>query len=64
MAAAARAVGLVGVSTDERPVEVGVTQPEQLVRCRLGHPIFASWLDRLGPIMRPYRPVVVLSSAR
>lgn len=75
MAEAARAAGLTGAGTYERPVDVGITQPEQLVRYRLGHPIFAGWLDRIGPgraaglarkateairpIMRPYRPVVV-----
>jgi hypothetical protein len=63
--------GLTGVSTHERPVDVGVTQPEQLVSYRLGQPLFASWLDTIGParaeslarqatatirpIMRPYR---------
>jgi ubiquinone/menaquinone biosynthesis C-methylase UbiE len=80
MAAAARAAGLTGVSTHERPVDVGVTQPEQLVSYRLGQPLFASWLDRIGlaraeglarqaaeairPIMRPYRPVVVFLTAQ
>jgi SAM-dependent methyltransferase len=73
--AAAPAAGLTGVSTHERPVDIGVTQPEQLVSYRLGQPLFASWLDTIGParaeilarqatatirpIMRPYRPVVV-----
>ena len=80
MAAAARAAGLTGVSTQERPVDVGVTRPEQLVSYRLGQPLFASWLDRIGParaeglarqaaeairpIMRPYRPVVVFLAAQ
>jgi SAM-dependent methyltransferase len=77
MAGAARAAGLAGVSTDERPVDVGVTQPDQLVSYRLAHPAFAGWLDRIGPdraeslarqaaeavrpVMRPYRPVVVFA---
>jgi ubiquinone/menaquinone biosynthesis C-methylase UbiE len=80
MAAAARAAGLTGVSTQERPVDVCVTQPEQLVSYRLGQPIFASWLDHIGParaerladqaaqtirpIMRPYRPLVVFLAAK
>ena len=80
MAAAARAAGLTGVSTQERPVDVGVTRPEQLVSYRLGQPLFASWLDHIGParaerladqaaqtirpIMRPYRPVVVFLAAQ
>jgi SAM-dependent methyltransferase len=80
MAAAAAAAGLTGVSTQERPVDVGVTQPEQLVRYRLGEPMFADWLDHIGParaerladqaaqairpIMRPYRPVVVFLAAQ
>jgi ubiquinone/menaquinone biosynthesis C-methylase UbiE len=80
MAAAARSAGLTSVSTQERPVDVGVTQPEQLVSYRLGQAIFASWLDRIGPsraerlarqaaqtirpIMRPYRPVVVFLAAQ
>jgi ubiquinone/menaquinone biosynthesis C-methylase UbiE len=80
MAAAARAAGLTRVNTEERPVDVGVTQPEQLVSYRLGQPLFANWLDRIGParaerlaeqaartirpIMRPYRPVVVFLAAR
>jgi hypothetical protein len=56
-------------------VDVGVIEPEQLVDYRLGHPIFADWLDAVGPhraaqltklvtqairpTMRPYRPRVV-----
>jgi SAM-dependent methyltransferase len=80
MAATARAAGLTHINAEERPVDVGVTQPHQLVRYRLGHPIFADWLDTLGPsrtrafateaehairkLMRPYRPVVVFLRAR
>ena len=30
------------VAADERPVDVGVTEPAQLVRYRLGHPAFAA----------------------
>ena len=79
MGAAARATGLVGIVVEERPVDVGVTEPESLVSYRLGHPIFAGWLDRIGPrraagiasraaaairpIMQPYRPIVVFLAA-
>jgi SAM-dependent methyltransferase len=80
MAGAARAAGLVDVVVDERPVDVGVTQPEQLVDYRFGQAHFATWLDAIGddraeqvrrraadairPIMEPYRPVVVFLLAR
>ena len=79
MAAAAQAAGLDAVHTEERPVDVGVTRARQLVRYRLGHPIFATWLDALGPHraqafaaraeeavgdpMEPYRPAVVFLRA-
>lgn len=75
MATAARAAGLTGVRVEERPIDVGVTEPEELVSYRLGHPIFAGWLDRIGaareedfarkaaeairPIMQPYQPVTI-----
>ena len=49
MAAAARAAGLAQVRATERAVDVGIAEPIQLVRYRPGHPIFASWLDRIGP---------------
>ena len=80
MAAAATAGGLAVVRIDERPVEVGVTEPGQLVSYRLGHPVFAGWLDAIGeqraqgfaraaaeairPVMEPYRPLTVFLSAR
>jgi ubiquinone/menaquinone biosynthesis C-methylase UbiE len=48
MAAAARAAGLTAVHAEERQVDVGVTQPGQLVRYRLSNPIFAHWLDGIG----------------
>jgi len=80
MAAAAKSAGLTPLTVRERPVDVGVTEPEQLVSYRLGHPLYAGWLDSLGPvgarafarhaadvirpIMRPYRPVVVFLVAR
>jgi ubiquinone/menaquinone biosynthesis C-methylase UbiE len=80
MAAAARQAGLANVHTAERPVDVGVTEPRQMVRYRLGHPMFASWLDAIGEVgaaafaaaaeqeirgkMRPYQPLVVFLSAQ
>jgi ubiquinone/menaquinone biosynthesis C-methylase UbiE len=79
MAEAANAAGLADVVVEERPVDVSVTEPEQLVSYRLGQPLFASWLDRIGPsrakeiafhaaeairpIMEPYRPIVVFLAA-
>jgi ubiquinone/menaquinone biosynthesis C-methylase UbiE len=79
MAAAARAAGLSSVRAEERQVDVGVTEPGQLVRYRLGHPAFAAWLDAIGParaagfaaeaeqavgnVMAPYTPRVVFLSA-
>ena len=75
MGAAANAAGLADVVVEERPIDVGVTDPAQLVSYRLGQPLFASWLDHIGarrashlarqaaeairPIMQPYRPIVV-----
>ena len=79
MASAAREAGLADVHAEERPVDVGITAPEQLVRYRFGHPIFTSWLDAIGTAradavaaaavrairadMQPYRPVVVFLAA-
>jgi hypothetical protein len=79
MRAAAEAAGLARVVVEERPVDVGVTTPAQLVRYRLGQPAFATWLDGIGPreaerfaaaatdaiypVMQPYRPIVVFLSA-
>lgn len=75
----ARSSGLVDVIVSEHPVEVGVTEPEQLVAYRLGQANFSDWLDgveprrreeirsrlveAIRPIMRPYRPLVVFLSA-
>jgi ubiquinone/menaquinone biosynthesis C-methylase UbiE len=75
---AARA-GLLEVSVEERPVDVGVTEAEQLVDYRLGQANFTSWLDQLGPqraedvrarlveeirpTMQPYLPIVVFLTA-
>ncbi len=79
MATAARAAGLAQVHAEQRAVDVGITEPRQLVRYRLGHPAFASWLDAIGPeraaafaakaehavgdAMEPYRPSVVFLRA-
>jgi ubiquinone/menaquinone biosynthesis C-methylase UbiE len=80
MQQAAKHVALLDVVVDERPVDVGVTEPEQVVDYRLGQAHFCAWLDQLGPgrteeihaqlvetirpIMAPYRPIVVFLSAR
>lgn len=79
MRTAADAAGLANVVVAERPVDVGVTTAEQLVRYRLGQPLFASWLDHIGPaaaerfavaataavrpVMQPYKPIVVFLAA-
>ncbi|MGH9121150.1 MAG: class I SAM-dependent methyltransferase [Acidimicrobiales bacterium] len=79
MRAAAETVGLARVSVDEHPLDVGVTEPEQLVDYRLGQANFQPWLDALGaetashlrarsiaaarPVMAPYTPGVVFLSA-
>jgi ubiquinone/menaquinone biosynthesis C-methylase UbiE len=79
MAAAARVANLAHVHAEQRSVDVGLTEPRQLVRYRLGHPAFASWLDSIGPqraaafatkagqavgaAMEPYRPSVVFLRA-
>lgn len=80
MARIAEQAGLIDVAVDERPVDVAVTEAEQLVDYRLGQAQFAAWLDELGagpaeevrdrlidairPIMVPYRPIVVFLAAR
>jgi hypothetical protein len=79
MRAAADAAGLTGIEVEERPVDVGVTEPEQLASYRLGQPLFVGWLDRIGPrrvkeiasqaadairpIIQSYRPMVVFLAA-
>ena len=79
MARVAKTAGLVDVVVDERAVDVGVDEPEQLVDYRLGQAHFSAWLDAVGParardareravaairpIMCPYRPVVVFLGA-
>lgn len=79
MARVAAAAGLTDVRVDEREVDVGVNDPEQLVAYRLGQANFAPWLKTLGPrrttevtarlvarvrpVMAPYRPLVVFLSA-
>ncbi len=78
--AAAVDAGLVDVVVDERPVDVGITEPDRLVQYRFGQAQFAPWLDEIGPeqagqvhrravdairpIMEPYRPIVVFLAAR
>jgi ubiquinone/menaquinone biosynthesis C-methylase UbiE len=80
MAAAARTAGLVEVTTAEEAVDVGVTTPERLVEYRFGQAHFGHWLDGLdpvreqqirrlaadaaGPVMTPYRPIVVFLTAQ
>jgi len=75
----AKQARLIDIAVDERPVDVGLTQPEQLVAYRLGQAHYSAWLNQLGaqraeevraqlvetirPIMRPYRPIVVFLSA-
>lgn len=75
----AEQAGLVDVAVDERAVDVGVTEAEQLVAYRLGQAHYSGWLSRLDPdraecirarlveeirpIMCPYRPTVVFLSA-
>jgi ubiquinone/menaquinone biosynthesis C-methylase UbiE len=75
MHAAAEQAGLVEITTDERPVDVGISEPEQLVDYRLGQAHFSGWIEELGPskatdvrlrlieqvrpIMQPYQPTVV-----
>ena len=79
MEAAARSAGLREVAVDERPVDVGLTEPEDLVDYRFGQAQFAAWLEEIGPVwsararwraveavrpvMEPYRPVVVFLRA-
>jgi ubiquinone/menaquinone biosynthesis C-methylase UbiE len=80
MSAAAARAGLADPVVVERPVDVGVERPEELVEYRLGQAPFASWLAQIGPDagaqvardatdavapdMAPYRPVVVFLAAR
>lgn len=76
----ARQVGLADVDVAERPVDVGITEPEQLVDYRLGQAHYSPWLSTLDPrrtedirahlvevirpLMRPYLPIVVFLAAR
>jgi SAM-dependent methyltransferase len=80
MAEAAAGAGLADVAAEEVPVDVGIDRAEQLVDFRLGQAPFARWLDAIGPQraevvrreavaavfpdMRPYRPLVVVLTAR
>jgi SAM-dependent methyltransferase len=80
MTAAAADAGLTDVSADERAVDVRVTEPGQLVAYRFGQAQFTDWLNSIGPatagavgraaaqaigpVMEPYRPIVVFLAAR
>jgi SAM-dependent methyltransferase len=71
--------GLDDIVVSEQAVDVGVSDPEQLVAYRLGQASFSEWLDQvepeqrkeirlrlveaIRPVMRPYRPLVVFLSA-
>jgi SAM-dependent methyltransferase len=79
MAAAAGDAGLSEITVEERPVDVGVTEPSQLVAYRFGQAPFTAWLESIGPVegeavrraavqavlpvMEPYRPIVVFLTA-
>jgi ubiquinone/menaquinone biosynthesis C-methylase UbiE len=79
MEAAAAAAGLRDIRVEERPVDVGITEPEQLAAYRFGQANYTDWLDEIGPeragrlhreaadairpIMEPYRPIVVFLAA-
>jgi hypothetical protein len=80
MAHVAGAAGLIDVSVYEGPVDVGVSEPEQLVDYRFGQAQFSAWIERIGPeatiaarrraidavrpAMRPYQIVVFLCARR
>ena len=80
MRATALTAGLDVVAATEEAVDVGITEPEQLVEYRLGQAHFTTWLAGLAPasevalrqravaaaraLMRPYRPTVVFLAAR
>lgn len=80
MSAAAAAASLIDIEVDEKPVDIGLTEPEALVDYRFGQAHFAEWLARLNPdtrtaartaavraignTMEPYRPRVVFLTAR
>jgi SAM-dependent methyltransferase len=79
MAVAAREAGLREIAVDERPVDVGITDPVDLVAYRLGqanyaehlaalseqerHELVAAAVEAVGPQMEPYRPIVVFLRA-
>lgn len=79
MTAAAERAHLVDVVVDERAVDVGVTEPVDLVEYRFGQAHFTAWIDEIGPeragevrrragaeirdVFDSYRPVVVFLSA-
>ena len=54
-------------------MEVGITDPEQMVAYRFGQAQFAAWLDKIGPeradefrrrAAEAIRPIVVFLTAR
>jgi hypothetical protein len=72
---------LTDISVEEQAVDVGVTDPGELVAYRFGQAHFTAWLESIGPaageavrraavqvvgpVMEPYRPIVVfLASTR
>jgi ubiquinone/menaquinone biosynthesis C-methylase UbiE len=79
MADAAAEAGLARIAVEERPVDVGVERPHELVSYRLGQAQFTEFLgsldaageaalraeaaDAIAPIMQPYRPTVVFLAA-
>jgi hypothetical protein len=78
MHSAAHASGLTDVDVEEIAIDVGVTEPEQLVDYRFGQAQFSEWLACIGPAavdearqhaldairaLRPYLPIVVFLSA-
>lgn len=80
MADAAHRAGLLDVMVQEQVVNVGVRTAEDLVDYRFGQAHYAGWLtglpparrarvraaviERIKPVMEPYRPTVVFLTAR
>jgi SAM-dependent methyltransferase len=80
LAAAARAAGLSAVDVVERPVELGLQAPADLVAWRLGTPSLAGFAaslpparraalvaaaeEALGPAPQPFTPLILILSSR
>jgi SAM-dependent methyltransferase len=80
MRVAALAAGLGDVEVEQRTMDVGLRSAAELVDYRFGQAHYASWIagldperraavraaaiERLAPVMEPYRPSVVFLSAR